>query len=100
MMVCNSLTARLLKQFRISAVEPWVELPEKELELLRGKSPLPLTDRSPVKALLVTRVPLKMKQLLDKNSNGYKVIYDPGEKLYKVCAGGAIAEKFLKSETF
>ena len=100
MMVCNSLTVRVLKQFLIKAAEPWVELPAGELELLRSKSVLPLLEPSPVRELLVTRVPLKMKQLLDKNSNCCTVFYDRNEKLYKLCAGTPLSQKFSQDEKF
>ena len=76
--------ARLLKQFCAQSAEPWVELPQDEVDKMRKRSPLLLVEPPEDCELLVTRVPLKMENLLDKNRTVYRVVYDPEEKLTKL----------------
>ncbi|MBE6369756.1 MAG: U32 family peptidase [Lentisphaerae bacterium] len=92
--VSNSAAARLLKQFQLDALEPWVELPQDEVEKLQAHSPLPLTEPPPDRELLVTRLPLKFKRLLDKNGSAYRVVFDPAEKLTRIYGAAPALEIF------
>ena len=61
-----------------------MELPQDEVDKMRKRSPLLLVEPPEDCELLVTRVPLKMENLLDKNRTAYRVVYDPEEKLTKL----------------
>ena len=96
----NSCAIRLLKMMKVSAAEPWVELPESEVENLQKKSVLPLCSNSSDCELLTTRLPLKFKELTDKNQQIYRVKYDKQEKLYKLFGSTSSREKFRADENF
>ena len=96
----NSQAVKLLEYFKVSAVEPWVELPQGEVEKMQIASPLALTAVTENCELLTTRVPLKQKKLIDRNGNTVKVVYDREEKLYKLYADTPAIGKFRDSETF
>lgn len=96
----NSCAVRLLKMMKFSAIAPWVELPEKEVENLRIKSILPIREATADCELLTTRVPLKFNELLDKNQRVYRIKYDKREKLYKLYGDEPATGKFRSGETF
>ena len=80
----NSQAVRLLQFLQVKAVMPWVELPQAEHDALFEHSVLPLLELPEDCELLATRVPLKFSGILDKHQQTYKVVYDAGEKLYKL----------------
>lgn len=96
----NSCAMRLLKMMKVSAAEPWVELPTAEVENLQKKSILPLCSGSEDCELLTTRVPLKFGELADKNQQIYRIKYDKQEKLYKLFGSTPAREKFRTNENF
>lgn len=96
----NSCAVRLLKMMKFTSLEPWVELPEKEVENLRKKSMLPVAECTGECELLTTRVPLKNGELLDKNQRIYRIKYDKSEKLYKLYGDEPATGKFRSGETF
>ena len=100
LIACNSQAIEVLSKFKISAVMPWVELPQEEVELLRQHSILPLTEAPADCEILVSRVPFKFKKLLDKNAAVYRVEYDPVEKLTKLYGETPALEHFRNNKNF
>ena len=96
----NSQAVKLLQLLQVAAVMPWVELPQAERNNLAGKSPLAMLELPEDCELLATRVPLKFSKLLDKHQQAYKVVYDAGEKLYKLYGETPAVKKFSGAEVY
>ena len=100
LIVCNSLTVKVLEQLKFNAVTPWAELPADEAALLQKKSTLPLAEPPQDLELLVSRIPVKQQQLIDKNGNIYHIKYDESEKLTKIYGSTPALEKFRNNNEF
>ena len=98
LIACNSLTVKVLEQFKLNAVTPWAELPAAQIAALQENSSLPLAEQPQDIELLVTRLPLKNKTLIDKNGNTFRAVYDPAEKVTKIY-GKTPAVEILRSNS-
>lgn len=100
LMVCNSLATKLLKGFSVTAVECSIELPLLEQQNLREHSILPVLEPRKDCELLVTRIPLKVRKIIDKDDQTYRIEFDPTEKLFKLSGTHPAGEKFSSDGSF
>ena len=82
----SSYAAAALAALGITAVVPAPEMPDRELELLRRASPLPLVTGDGEVPLLVTRLPLRPGVYRDGRGRSFRGEFDSAEKLFKLFA--------------